>query len=221
MEKLDTLVVLVHGFANPAGKHTTKKLKAGFEALGCDVESWDYWWHSGWYSFLPSLIQVRLANKAIGYGLRRYLLVQSLRYKHIVCIGHSNGAAIIWIASQSWKDENGKEWPGAKMDSVVLLNPALDVDRAFGERVEQISCIHTPFDIPTRVSEAFLLHWWGRAGAEGFKINDPRVVNIDSSTHKDFPIRTHSGIMEDENLKGYWEKEIQRLSIGGWIQLSA
>lgn len=208
----DNLVILIHGFANPGGRNTTDHFIPGFKSLGCDVVPWDYWDHDGWWSAPFSLVQVRVANEAIANGLRQYTHLARRVYNHIAVIGHSNGGAISWIASRPRTDEQGVEQPGAFFDSVVLINPALDRDAVFGPNTRQIFCIHTPWDVPTRIGGLLPFHWWGDAGARGLD-PEPRVVNIDASTNIQFPIRDHDGLMSYKNLEGYWEAEVQRLAL--------
>lgn len=210
---MKSLVILEHGFANPGGKNTTDRFAAGFEELGCTVVSYDYWWHDGWWSAPLSLAQVRLANRAIANGLRLYTLLARTVYDHIAIVAHSNGAAIAYIASQNRTDEHEIVQPGAHFDSVVLVNPALDRDAHFGPNTRQIFCLHTPWDLATRASTILPFHWWGDAGALGLDLHDPREVNVDTSTNKLYPVRSHNGLMSLENLSGYWEEEVQRLAL--------
>ena len=106
----------------------------------------------------------------------------------IMGVGHSNACALFIRAAQA----------GAKLDCLVLINPALDPYVDIPDTVAKVIVIHTNNDKVVLLAEAlrrlispfnkeFL---WGKMGNTGYLGNDKRVTNIDLSGealgHSDF-----------------------------------
>ena len=101
--------------------------------------------------------------------------------RELYAIGHSNGCAIIVDAIRQ----------GAKFKSILLINPALNVDTVFPPGDYSITVIYTKHDkaveLARYVDGMWALGWmipdvWGAMGSRGYKGDDPRVVgNLDRS----------------------------------------
>jgi hypothetical protein len=164
------IVWLVHGFLNdPAHRDPQiNRLKPGLETAGFEVWRYDP-------GFLE-LAGVRLCNKGISYGLMRWSkFTASLGYTNYV-VAHSNGCEIVREATLPW-NVNGVEFPGAKFDRVVLLNPALNNDAVFGPDINRIYVYHNPYDWVVEASQLLLFHPWGNMGRVGYKGTDKRFTN--------------------------------------------
>lgn len=108
-------------------------------------------------------------------------------------IGHSNGCAIIIHAIRQ----------GAKFKSVLLINPALNIDLVFPPGDYTVTVVHTRHDSAVKAARFFdglpligalFPDIWGAMGAYGYTGDDPRVLNLDyTELSKD-----HSHIFEEE-----------------------
>lgn len=121
--------------------------------------------------------------------------------KHIqkddICIGHSNGACLIWLMAQI----------DAPMSGAILINPALDDDRTFKPHLKFIDVHYNQYDEAVGIAKTFFLldHPWGAMGRDGFRGNDPRVTNFDNGniTVKDYIVRGHSDIFSPGKIE-FW-----------------
>jgi len=94
--------------------------------------------------------------------------------------------------------------------TLLLINPALNVDTVFPPNIEQVIVVHTEEDVPTRVARWFdripfigliIPNAWGAMGAYGYEGSDPRVMNIDLTG----VLHGHSDLFEYKNAF-YMEK---------------
>lgn len=160
-------VVLVHGFADNNGKHTTDLLRPFFEAEGYNVREFDY-------GFIE-LISVKLHNAERGQKLAA--TVQS----GTIGVGHSNGCAVLREASLV----------GAPFEQLVFINPALTSDADIGSQVRKIHVWHSKADLAVRFAQVglrWLIPSWGDMGAVGYKGNDRRFINYNKQS--DFPVHS-------------------------------
>lgn len=118
-----------------------------------------------------------------------------------VCIGHSNGCAIIYGIMKL-----------RNLSGAVLINPALDQDIAFPNSL--LKWIHIYFnqddeavpmtEIP--ILRTFLFdHSWGTMGKYGYwGKHDPRIKSVDCGTYsKTFPVSGHSDLFSTSNIR-FW-----------------
>lgn len=109
-------------------------------------------------------------------------------------IGHSNGCAIIVEAIRR----------GAKFKSILLINPALNVDTVFPQGDYTITVIYTRHDRVVELARYVDGLWllgllipdvWGAMGSRGYTGDDPRPLSLD-----------YSYILDDHSH--YFSKEI-------------
>lgn len=171
---MKTLAILIHGFNTwDRGAKTTDTLKPFLEASGVRVVELDYRW--------TGLIGARRINPKMAKKVKGLVAhYKALKYRVIV-IGHSNGAAIAYLAS---KDSMMYETP----DALALINPALDKHIKFGKWLDLVLVFYSHNDKVTpwakRLSKIIPKRWfdarpWGEMGTEGYIGEDDRVNNID------------------------------------------
>ena len=118
-----------------------------------------------------------------------------------ICIGHSNGCAIIYGIMKK-----------RNLRGAVLINPALEQDITFPNSL--LKWVHVYFnkdDEAVPLTEVppfswFLFdHSWGDMGKYGYwGKQDPRVQNIDCGTFSStFPVKGHSDIFSLRNIR-FW-----------------
>ncbi len=106
-----------------------------------------------------------------------------------IVVGHSNGCTLWWMISQM----------NAPIAGAILINPALDNDKALAPQVPWVDVYHNEGDSAVSLSRLLLWHPWGDQGKIGFTGDDPRYQNIDCG--KSEPrVDGHSAIFKDENL---------------------
>ena len=113
-----------------------------------------------------------------------------------VCVGHSNGACLIWMMAAKYR---------AQIGGAVLINAALDVDAVFPKCMKFVHVYYNKDDVAVSFAEFFLFaHPWGAMGRDGYVGTDPRVKNFDCQAPAyGFPISGHGHIFHPENLR-YW-----------------
>lgn len=141
------------------------------------------------------LIGVLLNNTRIARGLMHRALSMESKGNRVNAIGHSNGCAIIVEAARQ----------GANFDSVILINPALNINIKFPLSIKHILVVYTKHDGPTRLARfldamplvgKLIPDIWGAMGAVGYKGTDTRVNNLNLS----YSVEGHSDIFESHNL---------------------
>lgn len=177
------LEIAIHGFNVKDPGKSTGKLKHYINNL--------YMFNYGWIGLLGVLFK----NKSIAKRLKR--LIDSSSHKSNVVYAHSNGSAIAVKAARM----------GAKIDTLVCINPALNVKTKFPETIGRILVISTRHDKATEYArffdsipfiEIFIADEWGAMGSRGYTGNDDRVTNWrlhdDLDGHSDF--LTHDDLEE-------------------------
>lgn len=112
------------------------------------------------YGYIPALF-VFITN-IIDWFIERRLRKQ-IEAGSII-IGHSNGCTIGWRLTNK-----------VATKGLVLINPALNNDVVFDERLEFIHVYWSPKDSVSWLSQFVPLSDWGLMGETGYKGNDPRV----------------------------------------------
>lgn len=161
--------VLIHGFnvrdkgAGSIDNLAPYLVEAGYS---CDVDEGDY----GYFG----LLSIRLID-----GERRrqviYRLAQAICNADLV-VAHSNGANFLYQAL--------KLMPRNREIIVVLIAPALDPDTPIPDPVKRQLVLCSRRDIWVRLSSYLLFHPWGRMGAVGYQLPDPRNVNYHDNTRR-------------------------------------
>lgn len=190
---------LLHGFnVTDGGADTVERLRpfaVSHPASGV-VKSWKY----GWFG----LFSVLFKNELVAKKLKR-AHDQVFEPQHCYGVGHSNGCAILLRAAQQ----------GMEFTTLLLINPALNVDTKFPPSIGQVIVVHTEDDVPTRVARWFdripfigllIPNAWGAMGAYGYEGSDPRVMNIDLTGI----LEGHSDLFEEKNAF-YMEKVVNLL----------
>lgn len=175
-----TVCHLVHGFnVKDGGKATIDKLIPFLERKKITVFQHDY-------GHLD-IVGVLRRNKAIAAKIKPQLSPGD------VAIGHSNGCAILVKSLQQ----------GAKLDKLILINPALDKNFQFPAGVNEIHVFHNKHDKAVVMAKWLrkLVFWrnsfiWGEMGNKGYQGNDTRVTNHVLA-------KGHSAVFNIRNLKPF------------------
>lgn len=187
---------LLHGFnVTDGGADTVERLRPFLRENPNStlVKSWKY----GWFGLLSVLFKNKLVAKKLK-AAHEQVFPAGLCY----AVGHSNGCAILLLAAQL----------GMSFKTLLLINPALNVDTVFPPNIEQVIVVHTEDDVPTRVARWFdripfiglvIPNAWGAMGAYGYEGSDPRVMNIDLTG----VLKGHSDLFEEKNAF-YMEKVV-------------
>ena len=181
------IVLLVHGFNVFNPEESVGRLRTFFEAEGCRVIMVDYG-HTG-------IIETRLKNPKIA---KRIVDITSNipADTPVIVVGHSNGCAIIHMASQ---------FPSARIDLIVYINPALASELSPGIRTGACHVWHSPSDKPVkwakRLSRLIPTRWfnarpWGEMGATGYTGYDKSVTNFNKETDFQVSSKTHSDVFQ-------------------------
>lgn len=171
--------ILVHGFNTSDPQETVGKLQAYLEQ--------SFLFNYGWFG----LMSVLLYNKREAKKLKS--IIDSDQDN--VVYAHSNGCAIAVEAARQ----------GAKIKTLICINPALKCNTVFPGTIERVLVIHTKHDRPTKAASFFdkipliqliVPNAWGAMGAKGHSIDDKRVTNWNLSAL----LKGHSEFFEKENL---------------------
>ena len=172
--------ILVHGFNVKDPKETIGKLTPFIKA--------PFVFNYGWFG----LISVLLYNKKEAKKLKE-IVDKNIGGR---VYAHSNGSAIAVLSAKF----------GAKINTLVCINPALKCSTVFPESIERIIVIHTRHDRPTKTARFFdkvpllqllVPNAWGAMGADGYKGNDKRVYNWNLS-HR---LEGHSDFFSDDKVE--------------------
>lgn len=182
------ITYLLHGFnVTDGGADTVEKLRPFLREHPKQtlVKSWKY----GWFG----LVSVLFKNAKVAKHLNE-AHEQVYPYVPSYAVGHSNGCAILLRAANM----------GMEFKTLLLINPALNVDTKFPANIGQVIVVHTEDDVPTRVARWFdripfigliIPNAWGAMGAYGYEGSDPRVMNIDLTG----VLKGHSDLFEPKN----------------------
>ena len=76
-----------------------------------------------------------------------------------VLIGHSHGCNIA----------NEAVFQGAEVETMIWINPALDVDVPVHRKIRRVIVCYWPGDLAVTLASHLILHRWGKLGATGYK----------------------------------------------------
>ena len=178
---------LVHGFNVKDPSNTIGKLK---EHLSQST-SFNYGWR---------LLSVLWHNKKDAKRLKGFIHLNSAMAEtdDAVVYAHSNGAAIAVEAARQ----------GARITTLVAINPALKVKTRFPPSIDRVLVIHTKHDRATKAARFFdkipfiqllIPNAWGAMGAVGYNGDDNRVININLSKY----LHSHVDFFSDRNLNRF------------------
>ena len=181
------IVYLIHGFnVKDNGAQTVDTIRSYFEFRGyrvCDID----------YGYFHRM-RVRLCNKGIAKA------ISSLVEPNSTCIAHSNGGALAWLACEY----------GAAFKNVILVNPALDSNKAIAKQVQKVQVWHHPCDKWTGISKYIPNSIWGAQGRTGY-------TGPEDDRYSNYNEEELFGKLEDEH-SGIWHDENNRLIFAGVVE---
>lgn len=189
------MITLIHGFNVKDPEESTGKLKPYLK----DAIMYNYGWRLFsvvWHNKEDARILKDNLNNALGVNDER------------IVFAHSNGAAIAVEAAKQ----------GAKITTLICINPALKCKTKFPDSIDRIIVIHTKHDKPTKAArffdkvpliQLFVPNAWGAMGAKGYKGKDKRVKNWDLSSS----LKGHSDFFDKDNLD-YYMPQLNKLISG-------
>ncbi len=180
-------VWLVHGFnVRDSGAGTTDRLRKSLAIWLHPVREFDYGW--------LGLLGARFGNRRIATRLVDAVLADDGDLDpRPVAIGHSNGCALLHLASHM----------GAPFRKLIYINPALDKDAVPGDQVEEVHIWHSPSDTAVRFARFLPWHTWGEMGATGYRGDDPRMHNHNKERDYRLSSKAHSDVFK-EPLLGFF-----------------
>ena len=136
-------IYLLHGFnVSDGGKGSIDKIIKPLQSVGHEIVELDY---GNW-----NRLRVRLANKPLAN------IIAKLVEPGSVLIGHSNGACIAQMAAMA----------GARINQLILINPALDSDSPMPNGIRCDVC-YSPDDKVVELSRWIPWSPWGNMGRVG------------------------------------------------------
>ena len=193
------LALLIHGFnVWDGGRATIGKLQPLLVAQGisCILVNYGYLGLAGTYA----------KNKKIARNVTLSLKAAKLAGYQVTAFGHSNGCAILDIATHTYK---------APLHKAVYINPALDKDRERSSTVDFIDVWHSESDKPVKWSKHLPFHPWGEMGAVGYQgPPDESVRNFDKQHGYQLSSKAHSDVFDIKLLPFFGEKVIHNAFTG-------
>lgn len=197
--------ILVHGFnVSDGGQGSVGMLEPFLSAQGIVPHRLNYT-HFGFF-------EARLKNAKVAQMVSRIAYNLKLRGDTIVAFGHSNGAAILHLASTHYD---------AKIDHMVYVNPALQRDLVPGKHVKSLDVWHSPSDGPIALAEftrkvtfsAINSRPWGDMGAYGYVGPDTRIRNFNKES--DYPVSSegHSDVWQLDKLAYFGPEMIAQAKV--------
>lgn len=179
-------ILLIHGFnVWDGGKATVGELRGYFAARDMPYHILKYGHFGLW--------DARTKNDNVARQVADFV---TRAKEPVVCIGHSNGCAIIYLAITKYN---------AHPAHCVFINPALEADALEQPLPISFDIWHSPSDKPVKWAR-FLpktqFRPWGDMGAVGATNGKPdsRIVNYNKET--DYPVSSneHSDVFRTEKL---------------------
>lgn len=168
----DRLVILVHGLGT---RHTDRSILDELTPLlvsqGFVVMHFRY----GFMSVLGAVLK----NKKIARDL--HSIIQSVvdYYEQILVVGHSNGCALMDMASHNLQNNN-------KKIGYIYISPAASVHKAPDNAVSWLDVWYNPRDyvirlirLAMKLSLVIRRSQWGLMGIVGYRGSDQRVTNFE------------------------------------------
>ena len=198
------IVLLIHGFNVFNPEKSIGKLRTFFETRGCPTIIVNYG-HTG-------LMETRFKNPKIAKKIAviTRAIKKSDPNRRIVLVGHSNGGAIIHIATNAY---------GAIADEVVYINPALEKHLSPGDNVKKCQVWYSPSDKPVkwarRLSKIIPKRWfnarpWGEMGAVGYVGDDLRITNFNKEDDFLLSSKTHSDVFDWELMPYFGDLIVEK-----------
>lgn len=185
-------VHLIHGI-HTAGAGPISQFAPLLRARGFKVVDPDYGWIAG--------LETRIVNPIIRGAIFPYIEPGD------ICIGHSNGCAIIYDLMKI----------GAPIQGAVFINAALEREIVLPPAVRWLDVhFNKDDDITIAAQIAEKLHLvdpvWGEMGHAGYLGTDKRIANFDDQAGAGMPIvRWHSGFFEPANFVAWGPFEVDRI----------
>ncbi len=119
-------------------------------------------------------------------------------------VAHSNGCAIAWILDSEYVEH---------LDSVILIQPALDSWRTF-ENTSRVLVLRNDEDDVVGASTLGFCSAWGDMGKVGYTGTLDNVDQWDTKAppHLLPPYAGHSGIVEDDRRRQLWS-----MALANWL----
>lgn len=121
-----------------------------------------------------------------------------------ICVGHSNGCDLIWRMLEL----------GSPIKGAILINPALDVDIAFGPQLDWAYVISNKGDEAVGWANKLFLfdHPWGPMGRDGYQGTDPRIINCfaDDNQYGNNALDGHSDLFTPSKIE-FWGNYTSKL----------
>lgn len=200
MQKI--VMILVHGYNVSDPGQTVGKLRPYFKDRGFEVDTVDY--------YHTNLMQVRSRNPLVAQRLSQCIVDWHIMGYKVGVIGHSNGAAIIHLASKLRFETE------ISPNRIFLVNPALKKDIIPWPAV-RTTVFHSTEDNPVMwsrwLSKIVPRSWfdarpWGEMGRTGFK--GLKVGNIDNYRVNVKDNRgyysDHSGMFHSEECLSFYSR---------------
>ena len=189
---MNNKVYLIHGFnVKDDGASTVGSIRGLLEADGFDVTEITY----GWFHRM----RVRLCNKGIAS------VIADLVEPDSTCVAHSNGGALAYLACEM----------GAPFKNVVLVNPALDSNKALASQVKKVQVWYSPHDKWTGLSKFIPNSIWGAQGRTGYTgPEDDRYTQFNEDKLIGRFEDEHSGIWHSELSRQYFADNIEEMIKG-------
>lgn len=185
------LAILVHGIGLlHGGVGRLRVLEPFLKASGFDVQEFSY----GFVFFFSAIAN----NKDIAKKLAQQINLAKTEYDEVHVIGHSNGCALMELASGHIR----------KCDSYSYIAPALESYNAPQNVVNRIHVWFNPEDGVLKLTEIVrhIPQWmfkrlsWGKMGITGYVGHDPRVTNHEVTGYNLNWYEQHSAALIHKNL---------------------
>lgn len=172
-------VVFLHGIKTPRKNKRLHRLASAFRREGfCVVVPY--------YGYIPALF-----SGLVGWFDRRLADTLSVFIQEDdILVGYSNGAAIAYMISEK-----------KRIKGVILINPALNPD--LSPRAEFVHVYYNAGDWVAGLAGWLPFHLWGSMGRDGYKGDNPCVVNIDEGNPPLGlpPLQGHTVLFAHRNLR--------------------
>lgn len=186
---------LIHGIHATKPGGNTAKLAIYLRAMGHEVEV-----HAYGYAFASTSALPGWTNH-LNRGRAEKIARRVKDGDSVVC--HSNGAAVTYLL---------QEPPLRVLNSVVLIQPALDRDAMF-HNTGRVLCIYNEQDDVVGLSAILPGNYWGAMGKQG---PDDAHCNMEAwdslaPPHGLMPYGGHSDLFKKENIAAW------ATTIGSWL----
>lgn len=161
-------ILLIHGYnVWDKGDTTVGELRGYYAAEGCPYHILKYGHFGLW--------DTRTKNDDVARQATAFITNAD---RPVIVVGHSNGAAIIYLAMKLY---------GAKPAHVVLVNPALVRNLRMPEQCPSVDIWHSPSDAPVKWAKwlpSTQMRPWGDMGAYGPSYTDDPRLNVINKEHE-------------------------------------